>query len=332
MLASLAAAARKSRSFRDTSRASYRDPWGGQAIRANEALDIETLNDVVTDFYEYSWGQSFHFAALRKGDTLQQAIDRHEDWLAVETGLHPGLRVLDLGCGVGGPMRHLAKKTGAHITGVNLDATQVARAQSRAEAEGLSGLISVEQADFADLPFADQSFDVVLAIESTCHASDRLRVFEEAHRVLKPGGRFAGYDWCTTDAFDPNRFEHTRLIRTIELGNAVPPLASTHVVYEALYVAGFEIREGYDAAEDCDVETPWWTALEGGGDFPNLPRTPVRRAVTKAMVQTLELLRVAPRGTTAASITLNRTLDAIAAAGRLGIFTPMYRWSAIRPF
>src|SRR5688572_21837635 len=137
--------------------ANHRSLYRDHAKDEPRVPDVVAFYDLVTNFYEYGWGQCFHFAVLRKGESLDRAIERHEDWLADETGLGPGVRALDLGCGVGGPMRYLAKTTGAHITGVNLNATQIFRARSRAMAAGLSDLVAVERADFADLPFADRS-------------------------------------------------------------------------------------------------------------------------------------------------------------------------------
>jgi sterol 24-C-methyltransferase len=311
-------------------RSRYRDP--ATPPRGEAQIDnVVAFYDLVTDFYEYGWGQCFHFAVLRNGDTLKRAIDRHEYWLATATGLGRGSRALDLGCGVGGPMRYLARATGAHITGVNLNDTQIARAKSRARAEGLVDRIAVEKADFAALPFDDGTFDVVYAIEATCHASDRKRVFAEAFRVLKPGGKFAGYEWCTTDKFDPNDAEHVRIARGIEEGNALPPLTHTGKVDEAVRAAGFVLHETRDVADDCDPETPWWASLNGHGGLRALPRTPVGRSITGLLVRGLEALRIAPRGATKVSALLNSAADALVEGGRTGIFTPMYRWSASKP-
>jgi len=291
---------------------------------------IVTFYDLVTDYYEYGWGQSFHFAVMRPGDTLPQAIERHESWIGYEIGLRPGIRALDLGCGVGGPMRYLARTTGAHITGVNLNATQVDRARQRARSAGLADQITVELADFAELPFADESFDAVFAIEATSHAPDRRNAFAEALRVLKPGGRFAGYERCTTARFDPQSEQHIAIARAIEEGNALPPLRPTKAIDEALRAVGFELLGTRDVAMDCHPDTPWWSTLLGRGGLRSLPRTSFGRSATSVLLPTLERLRIAPQGATELSDLLHRSADALVEGGRLGIFTPMYRWSAIR--
>lgn len=296
-----------------------------------QAAVVGDYYDLVTDFYEYGWGQSFHFAVRTAGDSLAAAIERHEAWLGEAVGLAPGVTALDLGCGVGGPMRYLARTTGAHVTGVNVNRGQLERARARAAAAGLADRVAVVEADFAALPFADATFDAVYAIEATCHAADRRAVFAEAWRVLRPGGRFAGYEWCTTASFDAARADHRQIAHAIQEGNALPPLLSTSEIDGALLAAGFVGVEARDVAGDCDPSTPWWMALNGEGGWRALPRTPWGRAWTTALVRALERVGLAPRGASAVSDLLNSAADALVAGGRAGVFTPMYRWQAEKP-
>ena len=314
----------------DSYRSHYRE-LGASPSGETQIRNVVDFYDLVTNFYEYGRGQCFHFAVRRRGDTLQRAIDRHEDWIGVETGMRAGVRALDLGCGVGGPMRHLARTTGAHVTGVNLNATQVERARTRAASAGLADRIALAEADFSAVPFPDAAFDVVYAIEATCHAPDLRSVFAEAFRVLKPGGRFVGYEWCTTAAFDDANAEHSRVARNIQESNALPPLRPTEAVDETLRACGFALREARDVAADCDPGTPWWRALNGEGGLRALPRAPWGRALAGLLVPALEWLRLAPPGASEVSALLNQAADAVVAGGRLGIFTPMYRWSAVKP-
>jgi len=69
--------------------------------------------------------QSFHFAPRRQGETFEESIYRAEHYLALRTGMDSSKKVLDVGCGVGGPMRNLAAFTGADITGVTINHYQV---------------------------------------------------------------------------------------------------------------------------------------------------------------------------------------------------------------
>ncbi len=81
---------------------------------------VNAYYELATLFYEWGWGQSFHFAYQLKGESFKEAIARHEYYLAGRLGLNAGDKVLDCGCGVGGPMRNIARFTNARITGITL--------------------------------------------------------------------------------------------------------------------------------------------------------------------------------------------------------------------
>jgi sterol 24-C-methyltransferase len=66
---------------------------------------------LATDFYEYGWGQSFHFAHTLQDESHADSISRHERRLADAIGVTAGMQVLDAGCGVGGPARTIASHT-----------------------------------------------------------------------------------------------------------------------------------------------------------------------------------------------------------------------------
>ena len=69
---------------------------------------VEGFYDLITDFYEYGWGQSFHFAPGKDGTSFEESIADHQHLLGEALGLRPGMKVLDIGCGVGGPQRVIA--------------------------------------------------------------------------------------------------------------------------------------------------------------------------------------------------------------------------------
>ena len=77
-----------------------------------------------------------------------QGIARHEHYLATTIGITKDLKVLDVGCGVGGPARQIAKFTGCHVTGININEYQVDRATRYAENAGLSDQLRFVQGDF----------------------------------------------------------------------------------------------------------------------------------------------------------------------------------------
>ncbi len=277
--------------------------------------------DLATDFYLFGWGESFHFGKRHRGESFRESILRHQLYLAHRLDLRPGQRVVDLGCGVAGPLRGIARATGAAITGVNNNAYQVEKAKQRIRS--LAGC-DVVRADFMKLPFPDGHFDAAYAIEATCHAPDRTALFTEIRRVLKPGGFFASYEWCMTDRYDPQSADHVRIKRSIERGDGLPDLVDVAAVRDAAKRAGLDVHDLRDLAPECDRETPWYLPLTGGDlSLGSVTRRPLARAITRRVVGALEAVRLAPAGTGNVSGFLNEAADALVEGGRAEIFTPM---------
>jgi len=91
---------------------------------------VNHFYDLVTDFYEFGWGDSFHFAPRRKGEDFWASIRRCERNFADRLGLKPGMIALDVGCGVGGPMREVARHSGAKVVGINNNVYQVRKVEN----------------------------------------------------------------------------------------------------------------------------------------------------------------------------------------------------------
>jgi MPBQ/MSBQ methyltransferase len=114
--------------------------------------------------------------------------------LAALAQLDEGMRVLDVGCGLGGPSRYLASAIGCRVTGLDLTAEYCEVAAQLAELTGLSDLVDYRQGDALQLPFPDASFDVVWTQHASMNIADKPRLLGETYRVLRPGGRLAVYD------------------------------------------------------------------------------------------------------------------------------------------
>jgi sterol 24-C-methyltransferase len=205
----------------------YNDLHSGDASdERNE--DYKTLvnyyYELATTFYEWGWGQSFHFAYQLPGEDFRSAIARHEYYLAGQLQCLQGQRLLDVGCGVGGPMRNIAKFTRCDVTGVTLNEYQVIRGNQLCEAEGVARTARSVQCDFLKLTdkFELNSFDGVYAIEATCHAPKREVVYSQIFKVLKPGRYFACYEWCLTPKYDKNNEFHQLIKKKIEEGDGLP--------------------------------------------------------------------------------------------------------------
>jgi SAM-dependent methyltransferase len=114
--------------------------------------------------------------------------------LALAVGLDETKHVLDVGSGVGGPSRCMAREFECRVTGVDLTHEYCRVATMLAERVGLSHLVSFRQADALGLPFLEGTFDVVWTQHAAMNIPDKGKLYREMYRVLQPGGTLAIYD------------------------------------------------------------------------------------------------------------------------------------------
>jgi SAM-dependent methyltransferase len=119
--------------------------------------------------------------------------------LATAAGLEPSTRVLDLGCGIGGPARYLATTFGCKVKGVDLSSSFVDAATYLTARCRLSDRVTFEVGDALHLPFEDAAFDAVFLQHVAMNVEDRAALYAEVHRILAPGGRLATYDLVLRD-------------------------------------------------------------------------------------------------------------------------------------
>jgi sterol 24-C-methyltransferase len=286
---------------------------------------------LVTDFYEVGWGQSFHFAPRFHDESLRESITRYEHLFALRLGLRPGMKVLDVGCGVGGPLRSIARVSGASITGITISPYQVARARKHTRRARLSHLCAYVEGDYNRMPLPSGSFDAAYTIEACCHAADRRGPFGETFRVLKPGALFAGSDWCLSAGFYAEDPEHARIKEGIEKGNAISQLVHAAQIDQALVDSGFEILEARDLLDAGDTETPWYAPLTAGLTPAGLRNGRAGGWLTHRLVQVLEALKLSPQGTVQTHDVLRLAQASLVEGGRARLFTPLYFWVARKP-
>ncbi|MDA8137043.1 MAG: methyltransferase domain-containing protein [Desulfobacteraceae bacterium] len=142
-----------------------------------------------------------------------------------------GGKLLDVGCGIGGPACLLAAEFGLNVTGVDLLEWNVAAASSLAARRGISDQCRFVQSNALSLPFDDGDFDYVFGMDAWCHIPGRDKLLRECHRVMKKGGTILFHDW-TMNKRDSEGF---RFIY------AFPPLETVDSYSEKLRAAGFEV-------------------------------------------------------------------------------------------
>lgn len=312
------------------------------ADRESRKAEYATLTkhyyNLATDLYENGWGQSFHFCRFAYGEPFYQAIARHEHYLAHQIGIKDGMKVLDVGCGVGGPAREIVKFTGCHVTGLNNNDYQIDRAITYAQKEGLASQLNFVKGDFMQMSFPENSFDAVYAIEATVHAPSLEGVYSQIFRVLKPGGTFGVYEWLMTDKYDNSNAHHRQIRLGIEQGDGISNMVRVSEGIAAIKAAGFELVHHEDLAKRGDA-TPWYYPLAGDfkymgtiGDFFTIARMSIPgRAIIHKFVGLLEKLRLAPGGTQKTADSLAYAADCLVAGAKEDLFTPMYLMIARKP-
>ena len=277
----------------------------------------------------YDW-QSFHFGPRVKGETFMESIKRAEYYLALRAGMGPSTKAIDVGCGVGGPMRNIQQFTGSDITGVTINEYQVKVGNQYCAQKGIDDKCRIVQGDFQNLDkvFEKGAYDVAFAIEATCHSPDRVKCFSGVANALKKGGIFTGYEWVVLPekGFDPKNPDHLRIKEGIEVGNGLPTLATAAEVVKALEDSGFEVLEHFDAnaGVHSPYQVPWYDTLNGKFTLSGFRMTRVGRFTTHCLVTTLETLGIAPKGTVRVSALLNATAIDLVDGGKDEIFTPSY--------
>ncbi len=181
----------------------YRD----QSLRQNTELSTEELKQDAAKHYDDCYMD--YLAAWCNRDNLalhygywdqQEAYNQHQallnknDQLYQRAGIKPGDKVLDAGCGIGGSSIWMGKTHGNQVTGITISGKQADYARRHAERHHVADKVNFEVADFCQTPFEDESFDVVWALESSCHALNKADFLRESFRVLRKGGKLVVCD------------------------------------------------------------------------------------------------------------------------------------------
>ncbi|MGR8930219.1 MAG: SAM-dependent methyltransferase [Gammaproteobacteria bacterium] len=225
----------------------YRD----QSLRQNAELSTEELKADATRHYDecyrdylFAWcnrdNLALHYGYWDEAKPYDQhqALLNKNQVLYDKAGIQVGDAVLDAGCGIGGSTIWMAKTHRNRVTGITISAKQADYARQHACRHDVSELVNFEVADFCETPFTDNSFDVVWALESSCHALNKGDFLREAFRVLKPGGRIVVCDgFLLQRKFNESQW---KAVVTCLNGWAVPNLCSRDEMQGLLEQNGFE--------------------------------------------------------------------------------------------
>lgn len=215
-------------------------------------------SDGILEFY---WGEHIHLGHYgsppRRKDFLQAKADFvHEmvKWGGLDK-LPRGTTVLDVGCGIGGSSRILAKEYEFEVTGVTISPKQVQRA-TELTSQGVTAKFQVD--DALALSFPDNSFDVVWSIEAGPHMPDKAKYGSEMMRVLKPGGILVVADWNQRDDRQkPLNYWEKPVMRQLLDQWSHPAFSSIEGFSEQIAETG--LVEGEVATADWTPETlPSW--------------------------------------------------------------------------
>jgi len=308
----------------------------------HNAADADVANsfyNMASDFYEYGWGDSFHFGYRHISQGHGQAIQNSQHLLAQKLQVGDMDRVADFGCGIGGPLRGVVRLTGANVTGITINQHQVSRA--RRITSKMTPYFQ-ERAHYMVQDYLNvdglepESFDAVWYMESSLHCENHTDTFKEAFKVLKPGGRLVAFEYVLLDGWDETNPEHQELMRLHLWGNGA---ARTPTVEEDLQMfkdAGFEILEHFDnmvIGEELYGEEvlPWWLDLQMNWRFHLLPAHPWVRRPLATILDGLSYIGLIPRDVAKAAHLMNAGGDGLSGLGKVGAITPQYVVVARKP-
>ena len=307
---------------------------GSNSIPYDHTETVNNYYNLCSELMQFGWNESLHFAPLTPGETLEEAIVNHQHLMIERLGLREGMRIVDIGCGVGGPMRRVARQSGATVVCLNNNKRQLEEARRRNLKAGLNHKAEYIECNFMDMSIIEaNSFDAGYAIESTCHAPDKQRAFAEICRVLKPGALFWGQEMCMTEKFDPDNSSHRAVKDKLMLGIALKDIATFSEVDRALEAVGFQVIEAMDRSINDGPSTPWYQPMEGqSGTLRNVfRRTPLGRRAMIGSLRLAETFRFFPKGSAAVVRFMDKTAEAYVAGGKMGMFTPLYCFLARKP-
>ncbi len=288
-----------------------------QALASRDHIPVtQHYYSVMTDVIETYYGDGWHFCPPQfKGQGRADATVGMYNKVAELLQVKSGDRALDIGCGVGGMLRHVALHSGANLTGITLGENEVLQANRLIADEGLGDKCQVVQGDCQSMQFERGSFDGAYAVYALKYYPDLSRVMSEIYRVLRPGGRLVAYCLCKSNEFDPDRPQHQQLLKDFQYSTAMPSMHSVQSICEAAEGSGLRCVSQDDLSSGQLTWYSYWVRN------PLLPWV-VSSKLTLGLVRSAEAIGILPKGFTRFNDTfLSGTLRHIIRAGKTGVLT-----------
>lgn len=173
--------------------------------------DVAAHYDELDIIYRGVWGEDVHHGLWESGsEDIPTAVANLTRRVAQAAGIQRGDRICDVGCGYGAAARLLAREWNATVSAITISKSQFDVAAS---GQSASERVEFVHGDWMANPFADESYDAVIAIESSEHMPDLARFYSECRRVLKPGGRLAVAAWLSAES--PGSWQVRHLLEPI---------------------------------------------------------------------------------------------------------------------
>jgi tocopherol O-methyltransferase len=250
--------------------------WIGRTYRrvkasiTNQDYTRDELKIGIAGFYDRSsllwenvWGEHMHhgyYIPANRTDHVQAQIDLI-DQVLLWANVDKATKLVDVGCGIGGSSRHIARKFNCTTEGITLSPYQANRGNELAIEQGVKDACHFQVADALEMPFQNNTFDLVWSLESGEHMPDKKQFVSELFRVATPGGRIIIVTWCHRD-LQPNESSLTpselRLLRRINRAYYLPQWCSVQDYVNILSdIGATEIRR-----EDWSyIIAPFWKAV-----------------------------------------------------------------------
>ncbi len=233
-----------------------------EGMRHSRTRDAEAIThhyDVSNSFYEKVLGPSMAYTCAvftKPGASLEEAQEEKFDLVARKLGLGPGMRLLDVGCGWGGMVRHAVKHYGCTAVGVTLSERQASWGAERIQSDGLTGRATILHCDYRDAP--GEGYDAVSSIGLLEHVGVRNypAYFRFLHSKLRDGGRLLNH--CITRPRNDTPVTSGNFIDRYVFPDG--ELTGSGRIIAAAQDNGFEVRHEENLREHYALTLSHWCA------------------------------------------------------------------------